>query len=458
LGLQLPRRRRCSRGSAATPAAPPPLPRLGRYSRTLRVPLPRLRRHSRGSAASPAALNSTRLASTASRCLLTTFCLIAAWQAISLSLATYFFRQGTVDSVSAALRLVPKDSTYLVDLAVRQPQNAVPLLKRAAVANPHDAAPWIQLGLIAEMRRRDPAQAEHDYLHAAKINRTSLTRWTLANFYFRQHRIAEAFHWSQATLQITASDATPIFLQLWSGADDPARIAAIIPDRPWILYQYLAFLLRSNRLDAIEPIAMRAMNQPYAPPKRPGTREILGTTEDKLLASGRTDAALKIWAGLHEKGMVGSPAPSAQSPVTNERFSTPSFGHGFDWTFSRNQGVEIVQVPEIAQLLVRVTGQQPERCRLIQQLIVLDPGRRYRLTWTFTSEGIPEDSGLHWRILNTNGSPAGSNLVGPDLFSANRSPASWDFQPPPNTRLCLLALDYSRPFGTIRAEGSITLH
>ena len=194
--------------------------------------LPRLGRYSRGFGRHSAALNSTRLASTASRCLLTTFCLIAAWQAISLSLATYFFRQGTVDSVSAALRLVPNDSTYLVDLAVRQPQNAVPLLKRAAVANPHDAAPWIQLGLIAEMRRRDPAKAEHDYLHAAKINRTSLTRWTLANFYFRQHRIAEAFHWSQATLQITASDATPIFLQLWSGADDPARIAAIIPDAP----------------------------------------------------------------------------------------------------------------------------------------------------------------------------------------------------------------------------------
>jgi hypothetical protein len=324
--------------------------------------------------------------------------------------------------------------------------------------NPHDASPWIQLGLIAEMQHRDPAAAERDYLHAAQINHTSLPRWTLANFYFRHHRTREAFHWSQATLQLTAADAAPIFFQLWSSSDDSDRIAAVIPDRPWILYQYLRFLLLSNRLNVIEPIALRALDQAYAPPKRPGTREILGATEDKLLASGLTDAALKIWTGLHEKGMVGSPAPSTYSPVTNEQFNVPSFEHGFDWTFSRNQGVVIVQFPEIGQLLVRLSGRQPERCRLIQQFVVLDPNRRYRLTWTLTSEEIAENSGLHWRILNPNSGPAGSNLVSPDLISEGRSPAHWDFQPPSNARLCILALEYSRPIGTTRAEGSLSFH
>jgi hypothetical protein len=385
-------------------------------------------------------------------------CVVGAWQAATLALATHYFRKGTTESVAAAVRLVPENATYLVNLAVRQPQNAVSLLKRASVANPHDAAPWIQLGLIAEMRQGNAAEAEHDYLHAAKINHTSLTRWTLANFYFRRNRIPEAFHWSHATLQITAADAAPIFFQLWSSTDDPNRIAAIIPDRPWILYQYLAFLLGSNRLGAIEPIALRAINQPYVPPNRPGTREILGTIEDTLLASSRTDAALKIWSGLHDKSMVGCAAPSTLSPVTNERFSIPSFEHGFDWTFSRQEGVEIVQVPEIAQLLLRLSGQQPERCRLMQQFVVLDPAHRYRLTWAFTSEGIAGDSGLHWRIVNPNSSPANSNLISPDLFSANRSPGVWDFQSLPNGRLCLLALDYSRPFGTTRIEGSLSLH
>lgn len=401
---------------------------------------------------------SLRLLSSFLRWLLAGICVVAAWQAVTLAVATYLFRQGTTESVATAVRLVPENAAYLVNLAVRQPQNAMPLLKRASVANPHDADPWVQMGLIAEMRHGDAAEAERDYLHAAKINHTSLTRSTLANFYFRRNRIPEVFHWSQETLQITASDATPIFFQLWSSTNDPDRIAAIIPDRPWILHQYLAFLLSSNRLGVIEPIAMRAINRPYVPPNRSGTREILGATEDKLLASGRTDAALKIWAGLYDKGMVGSAAPSTHSPVTNELFNTPSFEHGFDWKFSHNQGVEIVQVPEIAQLLLRLSGQQPERCRLIQQFVVLDPGRRYRLTWNLTSEGIAGDSGLHWRIVNPNSSPANSNLISPDLFFTNRSPAVWDFQSLSNVRLCLLSLDYSRPFGTTRIEGLLSLH
>src|SRR5207302_7605452 len=104
--------------------------------------------------------------------------------------------------------------------------------RRAVQLNPWDYQSWIQLGLLAEMQQGNAEEAERDYLRAVEADHMFLPRWTLTNFYFRQRKASDFFHWANTALQITPYSSDPIFSQMWLVSQDPSRIAAAIPDRP----------------------------------------------------------------------------------------------------------------------------------------------------------------------------------------------------------------------------------
>lgn len=75
------------------------------------------------------------------------------------------------------------------------------------------------------MQQGDAEGAERDYL------RMFLRKWTLTNFYFRQRRPHDFFHWANAALQVAPYSPDPIFAQMWLVSQDAGRIAAAIPER-----------------------------------------------------------------------------------------------------------------------------------------------------------------------------------------------------------------------------------
>jgi hypothetical protein len=382
-----------------------------------------------------------------------------------LAQAARLSRQNTPSSVAAAVRLVPFDAAHIVQLAGWMPSQKVALLNRSVRLNPFDAESWIQLGLEAETQQHDSALAERNYLRAAAVNHMYLPRWTLANFYFRQQNRHKFFEWARRTLAVTPYEATPLFVALWSMNLDQDRIAAAMPDREQVLLQYASFLSQTNRLQLVNPIFDKAISlspsgvplsetNPGVPLPNPATAIL-----DRFLQAGSVEQALHFWRRLtaaHWLPPYSTPSPAR--PLTNGEFQLPLLGHGFDWSAPPFAGVTFDQFPDLGQIRFTFSGTQPETCPLLVQYLPLQPGRRYRLSWTADMEQIGPANGVTWRIDSfQNGSalPISTGLIGPDVTSG--ADASWEFKTPDSSRLFLITLEYSRPIGKIRMEGSLSL-
>lgn len=379
----------------------------------------------------------------------------AACYSLLLARAAYLFDKNTAASVKQAAELVPYNSRYLARLAAWSPQQRESLLKRAIALNPFDSEAWIQLGTLTEFVRGDSQAAERCYLKAAAVDHMFLPKWTLTNFYFRRQNENEFFHWAKEALAITPYAPDPAFTQMWQITQDATKIAAAIPDRPRVLLQYASFLSNTARFQPIPPVVQRLIRAVGAgDPHAWGRDDLLPGIEDGLLAAGDLDAALRVWASMSRAGWIQESVPNAADPVTNGDFSRRSYGHGFDWVTSSVTGIDIDQLPDEKELRIRLSGQQPERCELLRQYIPLEPGAEYRMQWKATADQIQLPSGLTWRVRCA-GESACPTLESRDLFGG--AEGMWAFRAP-DTKLCVLTLEYARPAGAARASGTVHLN
>ena len=366
-------------------------------------------------------------------------------------LATFFYRQNTQPSIDWAVHLVPFNASYVRRLAGWDVTRRTALLQRAVSLNPLDAQGWLQLGFDAEFRRHDPALAEKAYLQAAAVDHMYLPRSTLANFYFRQENEPAFLKWSKAALAITPFPADPIFSQMWLLDPNPVKLGDNIPERPGVLLQYASFLMNAHQFTAVPPVLKRMMDAAgNASPEAYGRTNVVGPIMDQLLWAGYPEAALQIWGFLHSASWVSLPVPSGTRPLTNGSFHSAIWNHGFDWTVLGNEGIFFNQYPEAGELRFDFSGNEPEKCTLLQQWIPTLPGQVYRLQWTASATGASKPLGLSWRIHRPGGA-----LDSPDLITI--APGVWNFKAPELTQSTLLSLEYARPLGETRANGVFIL-
>ena len=400
------------------------------------------------------------VSSIVARCSLIAGAIAAAVYALLLARAEALFNRDTAISVPAAVRLVPYDSAYLARLAAWRPAEHVALLQRAVSYNPFDFESWIQLGLASEFQQGDVSAAERYFLKAAAVNRMFLPRWTLTNFYFRHNKLPEFFRWAKATLAITPYSPEPVFLQMWQISQDGGRIAAAVPERPRALLPYAWFLSNSNRNSLVSPILDRLITAiGNRDPRSWGRDDLVATMEDRLLAAGQQQPALDVWKRMVNARWLNETVPSPQHPLTNGNFRQPFFRHGFDWMPVNAEGVRVDQYADQGSLNLRFSGDESERCLLLQQYVPLAAGRPYRLGWRIKANTLTGLSGLTWHLRPVSpAAPAGSlsdEFQSSDLLSP--SPAGWQFRSPPQTSLGLLTLQYARPLGQTVARGSLVL-
>ncbi|MGA8597781.1 MAG: hypothetical protein WB676_23955, partial [Bryobacteraceae bacterium] len=332
-------------------------------------------------------------------------------------------------------------------------------------SNPFQAEAWIQRGLRAELTEHDSARAEHYYLEAARVNHMFLPLWTLANFYFRQQNKPKFFDAAKRALEITPYDSRPILSEAWAMANRPGEVLGILPNREKVRFEYLNFLLANDQSDqlasaAVGAAAFRFNAQAENPGMENSWRDLLGSTEDRLIATGQIEAAQRVWDNMHRTDWVRISTPSVSNPLSNGAFRKPFLGHGFDWAVQPVHGVNADQFEELAKLSFAFDGTQPEACRLLQQFIPLNSGDTYRFEWQAESADLRESVGLKWRIFAVtpeSGPRAGAPLTSPDLMSAGQSNGSWEFSVPPSWHSALVALEYERPLGQVRAEGSVSI-
>jgi tetratricopeptide (TPR) repeat protein len=183
-------------------------------------------------------------------------------------------------------------------------------------SNPFQAEAWIQLGLQAELNQHDPVRAERYYLEAARVNHMYLPQWTLTNFYLRQQDKRKFFETAKRALELTPYDSRPILAQAWTMASQPGEVFAILPPRERVRFEFLSFVLANGLSDQFQAAALSAAAFRFdTPVENPGIenswRDILGSTEDRLIATGRSEPPSA--SGIACTGAVGFEFPRRPS-------------------------------------------------------------------------------------------------------------------------------------------------
>jgi hypothetical protein len=364
----------------------------------------------------------------------------AAWWSIRLARADAAFRQRTPAEVARAIELAPENSEYLEALALQAEysgQDSAPLLQEIARLNPRASAPRIRLGLAAELRG-DANQAERWLLEAFSIDRQFETRWTLANFYFRQDRPQEFWTWMRSALEISYGDRVAAFDLCWQMSPNTKEGAQeildrAIPDRREVVASYLAYILNRQKQAAIAGAANRLVKL-----RTVDDLPLLYAASDALLDAGDSREAADLWQAL------GNPRPNG---ITHPDFEQPRSGHGFDWRIAEIPGVNHAALEAPAGHRIRFSGQQPESCELLRQVVGgLRAGAAYALHWETRTQGIASPSGLTWRMIGRSGEVAAS-----EDWSAGKMVFT------PDSDHAVLVLAYRRPEGQVRTEGSVDL-
>jgi tetratricopeptide (TPR) repeat protein len=364
----------------------------------------------------------------------------AAWWSVRLARADAAFRAGTPAQIARAIELQPENGEYLATLALQAEysgQDSTPLLEQVAALNPRASAPRIRLGLAAEVRG-DAAAAERWLLEAFSVDRQFETRWTLANFYFRQSRPGDFWTWMRSALEMSYGDRAAAFNLCWQMSSDPRTILdRAIPQNHAVVASYLAYVLQRRRLTAIAGPANRLARM-RTPADLPLLYAATDALIDAMIDARETSAAADLWQAL------GHPRPSG---ISHPDFEPPGTGHGFDWRIAETPGISHLSVEAPVALRLRFDGRQPESCELLRQVVGgLRPGVAYTLRWEARLQGIASPTGLEWRI-----GAARAEVASGEDWSAGKMIFT------PDSDHAILVLTYRRPEGQVRTEGSVDL-
>ncbi len=328
------------------------------------------------------------------------------------------------------------NARHFEDLAARKPALATSALRTAVQLNPRDSTAWMALGLAAE-REGEMEPAADDFLAAEQVDRQYLPAWTSANFFFRRGNDAQ--FWRAATRAAAMSYDDPAPLIELTDYREPHAIAALerLGDSARLERGYLHFLISQSRWPEAEAVGVRLSSRGDAQ-----DRELLLNFTDRLLGANRGEAALAVWNGLRQFPALD---PASRGTLVNRNFQTRPTGHGFDWRMTAPpRGSAHWQASKLDYWLPESTS---DACTLLEQWLVLDPGR-YRLRFEYRAEGLAQETGLRWSLLQSGRVEASS----PDL----ENNADWNFRVA-NFGVYELAWIYVRAPGATRREGRAEL-
>lgn len=387
--------------------------------------------------------------------------LSAAYWSVRLALADAHSRSEETASVAEGIRLgLGNAACHLRQAALLERAGAGADLVAAAVGeavrlNPHDSIAWIELGLQAELQG-DFASAERALLEAARVDRTTLPRMTLANYYFRRGSATDFWRWTREALMIAPAGAgvQALFRLCWTLSGNAGEILdKAIPNRPETLRQLLSFLVDGGHLDAAQQVAARIL-----PSITEADTGLLLTYCDRLLEARRAASAIQAWNALVEARLLPYELlrPAGGQVLTNGDFRLPLGGRGYDWRIAAGDRVSISREEADPSLHLNFDGSQPEQCEILWQYLPLQPATRYRLSYEHQANGIPAPSGLRWQVIDVTTAP--SALAESELFTAEDwRRTSVVFSTPASLSGARLALSYRRAPGTTRITGWVSL-
>ena len=371
---------------------------------------------------------------------------------IRLGRADWLAGQTTAPAAMRSTELAVGNSTYLRNAAeIREAEglSSNGLRERAARVNPLDSVNWIYLAAQAEIEGHN-AEAERELLRAFDVDHQFEPRWALANFYFRAGKPRESLAWARKTLEFGAGDRTSLFRLCWDASGNAQEILdKAIPHRAKVLAQYVQFLDGSSRPDDADGVAELLL--PLA-----SSEEVpmLVAHCSRSLNAGKAGAAIAVWNGLIEKGLMAGERiePATGKPSVDAGFQREMTGQGFAWGVEPADGVSIEHPGRRRGVRVVFSRNQPEHHSILGQWVVLSPRRSYRYRMAFAASGLI-GAGWQWVISLPRNKTVLMSARLPDNLQSGTLEAR--FQSRAYAELARLELRFDRAPGTVRPEGSI---
>jgi tetratricopeptide (TPR) repeat protein len=316
------------------------------------------------------------------------FAVLAAW----LAYTELQFRRDTPGTIAWAAELdrFAPPAGYFERLADLDPEFAERWLDAALRANSRLSSAWIALGLAAE-RAGEMDQAERDLLQAARIDRQYLPAWTLANFYFRRQSADRFWTWAQRAASLTYDEFRPLLALAHAVEPRPRAALEKLGGGDRLLRADLDDLATRGSLDDAQVVARLIPPRPI-----PGDASRLLELAERQIRAGNAAYALELW------NAAASPLNPNESPAlaNGDLLQSPT-GIAFDWRLLGGEGATPGWRP--SQLTFSFSGNQPESCPLLEQILPLARAKRYRLRFEYFTAGLASPTGIVWDLDGTQG-------------------------------------------------------
>ena len=337
--------------------------------------------------------------------------------------------------------------------------------ERAALLAPRSAEVLTHTALLREMNG-DTRGAEQLLLTAETYNHVWLPRWTLANFYLRQQRPADALKWARLALNRAYGDRRAVFrLCREAGAADGQILDEILDlNDPQNLSAFLAWITEEDRLEVLDQAAQRYL-QAASRPRRVGepapdaTPGLLSITE-RLLQGGHPEEAHAVWQRLLATRHLQVVAPTRDEALTNPSLVLPGLNPPcFDWRTNSHEGVDLRRGTELGGIVLEFSGRQPEAAELLVQAVDLAGHRAWALDYELATRNTSAAKlGLEWALTPWGGTGAvdaslAATSVNGDGWTHERT--SWKLSG--DARFFRLGLMLRRLPGQNRIEGEVQL-
>jgi len=336
---------------------------------------------------------------------------------------------------------------YFERLVQFESANSERWLDAALQANPRDATAWIAKGLAAE-RRNDMEVAQYDLLEATRIDHRYTPAWTLTNFYFRRassgnYGPGPFWRWARRTAGLTYDDFRPLLTLAHSLDPNPRSVIEKLGGGTRLLCADLDYLVQQKRLSQAQEVA-RILMQQRRNEKADGPRLI--ALADRQIRAGRARDAVELW------NAASTPLDPEHGPIlANQDLMTVPTGVAFDWHLPHGGGFTSAWRP--GQLKFSLSGDQPDDCVLLEQMILIARGKLYRLRFEYITDGLTSPTGLVWDLDRATGGALSAASSWRAAESVLRPPASSG----ETIRLGALHLSYRRKAGTTRTVGQIEI-
>jgi len=364
------------------------------------------------------------------------------------AVAHWYFRQGTAEGARKAIQWDPHNPEYYASLARAvqygleegDTNQAIGLYEKAAQLSPHNADYWAKLGRVYEWAGRlDDAQRALERAKLLFPNSPDIN-WKVGNFYLRTGKIKQALQAFQQAMLGDPNMRPAAFDLAWQATDDGKLIlAAMIPPRQDILFQYLDYLAETQRMAEAAQVWERLLELGFHFEPKAAFYYL-----DALIQHRKIDQLTAAWEQVLERSTSEIRSQAADDNlIKNGDFASELLNGGLDWRVIPTEGV-VVSVDGLSptertrSLRIQFDGKTNIDYGHIYHYVAVKPSAEYRFTGYIRTQGITTDSGPRFQLVDAY-DPAKLSLETENrVGTANWAPERLQFKTGPETRLLLL--------------------